>query len=264
MDIKYKIKLIEIFRLRPADLEIINSISLSEECLNALLNEDKNMLNEELGSIVNNENIDDKERLVAASLKTLLLWNSVSDAIDEACERMTIDGLDDFDELDDFYGEDTWENKLYKEKQGNPKEREKAFMEGKKLIEGLSKNELTKRYCDFIMEKYPQLKDGFDNGLYRMGISDYHEYLGIKGKEYLFPTELSHKIYFARQGVMDELNRVIDELYLSNLDYWKTEYKSWLEKRNETRITKKSLKMFFNEHGKKLSDKVLDKMKIEL
>lgn len=264
MNIKYKIKLVEILRLRPADLEIIDTIVLSDECQKGLLNNNKDMLDKELGSIVCNENIDDKTRLVAASLKAHLLWNSTSDAIDEACERMTTDGLDDFDEPDDFYGEDTWENKLYKEKQGNPKEREKAFKEGKKLIEGLSKDELTKRYCEFIMDKYPQLKDGFDNVLYRMGMSDYHEYLGINGKEYLLSTELSHKIYFARRGVMDELNRMIDELYLGNLDYWKTEYKSWLEKRNETRITKKSLKMFFNEHGKKVSDKVLDKMKIEL
>ena len=264
MDIKYKIKLVEILRLRPADLDVIDSIGLSDECLKGLLNNNKDMLDKELGSIVNNENIDDKKRLVAASLKTHLLWNSASDAIDEACEGMTNDELDDFNELDDFYGEDTWENELYKEKQGDPKEREKAFKEGKKLIEGLSKDELTKRYCEFIMEKYPQLKDGFDNGLYRMGMSDYHEYLGINGKEYLFSTELSHKIYFARRGVMDELNRMIDELYLGNLDYWKTEYKSWIEKRNETRITKKSLKMFFDEHGKKVSDKVLDKMKIEL
>lgn len=263
MDIKHKIKLVEILRLRPADLEIIDTIFLSDECLKGLLNNDKDMLDKELGSIVSNENIDDKKRLVAASLKTHLLWNSASDAIDEACGRMTNDGFNDVDELDDFCGEDAWENKL-KEKQGNSKEREKAFKEGKKLIEGSSKDELTKRYCKFILEKYPQLKDGFDNGLYRMGMSDYHEYLGINGKEHLFSTDLSHKIYFARRGVMDELNRMIDELYLDNLDYWKTEYKSWLEKRNETRVTKKSLKMFFDEHGKKVSDKVLEKMKIEL
>jgi len=244
---------VEIFRLRPADLEFIDYINLSEECLAGLLKGDKALLDKELEAIVSNEDVENKTRLIAASLRTHLLWNSASDAIDEACEGLV---ADDYDDFDDFPVEDTWESKLYKEKQGNPKEREKTFKEAKKLIEGLSKEELTKRYCEFIMEKYPQLKDGFDNGLYRMGMADFHEYLGINGKEYLFPTELSHKVYFARRGVMD--------VYFDQLDFWKAKYKSWLEQRHETRISKKSLKMFFDEHGKKVSDKVLDKMKMEL
>lgn len=261
MDIKYKIKLVEILRLRPADLEFIDSIKLSDECLVELLKDDKALLDKELEAIVSNETNENNTRLIAASLRTHLLWNSASDAIDEVCEDMVAGGYDYFE---DFPVEETWESKLYKEKQGNPQEREKSFKEAKKLIERLSKEELIKRYCEFIMEKYPQLKDGFDNGLYRMGMSDYHEYLGINGKEYLFPTELSHKVYFARRGVMEELNRMIDELYFEQLDSWKAKYKSWLEQRHETRISKKSIKTFFDEHGKKVSDKVLDKMKMEL
>ena len=44
MDIKYKIKLVEILRLRPADLDVIDSIGLSDECLKGLLNNNKDML----------------------------------------------------------------------------------------------------------------------------------------------------------------------------------------------------------------------------
>jgi hypothetical protein len=171
--------------------------------------------------------------------------------------------LDD-SELDDLPVEETWESKLYKENQGNLKEREMAFKEGKELLGELSIEELAKQYCEYIMQKYPQLKDGFDNGLYRIVMADFHEHLGLKGKEYLLPSELTNKEYMARRGVMDGLNKLIDEVFICELDCWKQEYKTWLENRHETRISKKSLKMFFEEKGKHPSDKVLDRMKTEL
>lgn len=128
MNIKHKIKLVEVLRLRPADLEFLNSVPLSEECLAALMNENCELLEKELDGIINKDDLDEKTRLVAASLKTHLQWTSTSDAIDEVCAKMVDD---DFDDFDGFSVEDTWENRMYKEKQGNPKEREKAFKEGK-------------------------------------------------------------------------------------------------------------------------------------
>ena len=165
MDIKYKIKLVEVLRLRPADLGYINVVNLSSDCLEALMQNNSELLEKELAEIVSDENADEKVRVIAASLKTQLLWMATSDALDKACAEMTDDGLEDFD--DDFPVEETWESKLYREKQGNSKEREKAFKEGKRFVADLTKDELVKRYCEFILQKYPQLKDGFDNGLYR-------------------------------------------------------------------------------------------------
>ena len=221
---------------------------------------DRAALDKELGAIVENENADERTRLVAASLKSLLLWNTASDELDKEYEAMMLDDS----ELDDFPVKETWESKLYKENQGNLKEREMAFKEGKELLGELSIEELAKQYCEYIMQKYPQLKDGFDNGLYRIGMADFHEHLGLKGKEYLLPSELTNKEYMARRGVMDGLNKLIDVIFISELDYWKKEYKIWLENRHESRISKKSLKMFFEEKGKHPSDKVLDRMKMEL
>jgi hypothetical protein len=221
---------------------------------------DRAALDKELGAIVENENADERTRLVAASLKSLLLWNTASDELDKEYDAMMLDDS----ELDDFPVEETWESKLYKENQGNLKEREMAFKEGKELLGELSIEELAKQYCEYIMQKYPQLKDGFDNGLYRIGMADFHEHLGLKGKEYLLPSEMTNKEYMARRGVMDGLNKLIDEIFISELDYWKREYKTWLENRHESRISKKSLKMFFEEKGKHPSDKVLDRMKMEL
>ena len=260
MDIKYKIKLIDILRLRPSELDVLDSVILSDSSLEAMMRDDRTALDKELGAIAANENAGEKTRLVAASLKSLLLWNTASDELDNEYETM----MHDDSELDDFPVEETWESKLYKENQGNAKEREMAFKEGKKLLVELSIEELTKRYCEYIMQKYPQLKDGFDNGLYRIGMADFHEHLGLKGKEYLLPSELTNKEYMARRGVMDGLNKLIDEIFISELDYWKKEYKIWLENRHESRISKKSLKMFFEEKGKHPSDKVLDRMKMEL
>lgn len=260
MDIKYKIKLIDILRLRPSDLDVLDSVILSDSSLEAMMRDDRTALDKELGAIAANENAGEKTRLVAASLRSLLLWNTASDELDNEYETM----MHDDSELDDFPVEETWESKLYKENQGNAKEREMAFKEGKKLLVELSIEELTKRYCEYIMQKYPQLKDGFDNGLYRIGMADFHEHLGLKGKEHLLPSELTNKEYMARRGVMDGLNKLIDEIFISELDYWKKEYKIWLENRHESRISKKSLKMFFEEKGKHPSDKVLDRMKMEL
>lgn len=247
-------------RLRPADLDVLDSVILSDSCLEAIMKGDRAALDKELGAIVENENADERTRLVAASLKSLLLWNTASDELDKEYEAMMLDDS----ELDDFPVEETWESKLYKENQGNLKEREMAFKEGKELLGELSIEELAKQYCEYIMQKYPQLKDGFDNGLYRIGMADFHEHLGLKGKEYLLPSELTNKEYMARRGVMDGLNKLIDEIFISELDYWKKEYKIWLENRHESRISKKSLKMFFEEKGKHPSDKVLDRMKMEL
>ena len=260
MDINYKIKLIDILRLRPSELDVLDSVILSDSSLEAMMRDDRTALDKELGAIAANENAGEKTRLVAASLKSLLLWNTASDELDNEYETM----MHDDSELDDFPVEETWESKLYKENQGNAKEREMAFKEGKKLLVELSIEELTKRYCEYIMQKYPQLKDGFDNGLYRIGMADFHEHLGLKGKEYLLPSELTNKEYMARRGVMDGLNKLIDEVFICELDCWKQEYKTWLENRHETRISKKSLKMFFEEKGKHPSDKVLDRVKTEL
>ena len=180
MDIKYKIKLIDILRLRPSDLDVLDSVILSDSSLEAMMRDDRTALDKELGAIAANENAGEKTRLVAASLKSLLLWNTASDELDNEYETM----MHDDSELDDFPVEETWESKLYKENQGNAKEREMAFKEGKKLLVELSIEELTKRYCEYITQKYPQIKDGFDNGLYRIGMADFHEHLGLKGKEY--------------------------------------------------------------------------------
>ena len=180
MDIKYKIKLIDILRLRPSDLDVLDSVILSDSSLEAMMRDDRTALDKELGAIAANENAGEKTRLVAASLRSLLLWNTASDELDNEYETM----MHDDSELDDFPVEETWESKLYKENQGNAKEREMAFKEGKKLLVELSIEELTKRYCEYITQKYPQIKDGFDNGLYRIGMADFHEHLGLKGKEY--------------------------------------------------------------------------------
>ena len=259
MDIKYKIKFIEILRLRPADLDVLDSVILSDSCLEAIMKDDRAALDKELGAIVEKENADERTRLVAASLKSLLLWSTASDELDKEYEAMMLDDS----ELDDFPVEETWESKLYKENQGNAKEREMAFKEGKKLLGELSVDELATKYCEYIIQKYPQLKNGFDNGLYRIGMGDFHEHIGLKGKDYLLPNELNTKEYMARRKVMDGLNKMIDDVFISELEHWKSEYKDWLDNRNETRITKKSLKMFFEENGKHPSDKVLDRMKME-
>lgn len=260
MDIKYKIKLVEVLRLRPADLGYINVVNLSSDCLEALMQNNSELLEKELAEIASDENVDEKVRVIAASLKTQLLWMASSDALDKACAEMTDDGQEDFE--GDFPVEETWESKLYREKQGNSKEREKAFKEGKRLVADLTKEELVKRYCEFILQKYPQLKDGFDNGLYRIGMNDFHEHIGIHGKEYLLPQKDNTKVYMARREVMPELNRMIDEIFIKELDFWKSEYKKWLELRHETRISKKSIKLFFEEKGKHASENVLDKMKM--
>ena len=109
MNIKHKIKLVEVLRLRPADLEFIDSVSLSEECLVALMKDNSELLEKELEGIINKDDLDEKTRLVAASLKIHLQWISASDAIDEACEKMV---ADDFDDFEDFPVEETWENKM--------------------------------------------------------------------------------------------------------------------------------------------------------
>ena len=97
-----------------------------------------------------------------------------------------------------------------------------------------------------------------------MGMGAYHEHIGINGKEYLLPTEINQKLYFARRGVMDGLNKINDNNFLREIDRWKTDYRQWLEQRHETRISKKSIKTFFEEQGKHVSDKVLGKMKMDL
>lgn len=93
MDIKYKIKLIEILRLSPADLDVLDSVILSDSCLEAIMKGDRAALDKELGAIVENKNADERTRLVAASLKSLLLWNTASDELDKEYEAMMLEIL---------------------------------------------------------------------------------------------------------------------------------------------------------------------------
>ena len=72
MDIKYKLKLVEVLRLRPADIELISSINLSISSLELMMNGNYDALAKELDSIVVDEKVSEKTRLIAASLKTLL------------------------------------------------------------------------------------------------------------------------------------------------------------------------------------------------
>lgn len=261
MDTKYKIKLVEVLRLRPADIEQISSINLSDECLGAMMKENYIPLTQELNAIIINKDEEENVRLIAASLKTMLLWNGASDELDAACNDML---LEDDPDLLETRIEETWESKMYREKLAKSKQCELSFKEAKKMLTDTPVEELTAQYCEFIMQKFPQLRDGFDNGLYRMGLGAYHEHIGINGKEYLLPTEINQKVYFARQGVMDGLNKLIDDLFLGEIERWKTDYRQWLEQRHETRISKKSIKTFFEEQGKHVSDKVLDRMKMDL
>ena len=261
MDIKYKLKLVEVLRLRPADIELISSINLPDECLDAMMKENYTPLAQELSAIATNKDEPEDVRLIAASLKTMLLWNSASDELDAACNNML---LEDDAELDNTPIEEAWESKMYREKQGDSKEREFSFKEAKKMLTDTPVEELTAQYCAFIIQKFPQLRNGFDNGLYRMGMGAYHEHIGINGKEYLLPTEINQKVYFARRGVMDGLNKIIDDIFLREIDKWESNYKTWLSQRNETRISKKSIKTFFEEQGKHVSDKVLDRVKMDL
>ena len=76
MDIKYKIKLIEILRLRPADLDVLNSVRLPDSCLKAIMKDNRTELDKELGAIADNGNTDEKTRLVAASLKSQKVGHS--------------------------------------------------------------------------------------------------------------------------------------------------------------------------------------------
>lgn len=261
MDIKYKLKLVEVLRLRPADIELIPSINLSDSCLELMMNGNYDALAKELDCIVVDEKVSEKTRLIAASLKSLLSLNRASDELDAACNNMLIE---DDSELEDTPVEETWESKMYREKQGDSKKNELSFKEAKKMLKDTPVEDLTAQYCEFIMQKFPQLRDGFDNGLYRMGMGAYHEHIGINGKEYFLPTEINQKVYFARRGVMDGLNKIIDDIFLGEIDKWESNYKTWLSQRNETRVSKKSIKTFFEEQGKHVSDKVLDRVKMDL
>ena len=97
MDIKYKLKLVEVLRLRPADIELISSINLPDECLDAMMKENYTPLAQELSAIATNKDEPEDVRLIAASLKTMLLWDSASDELDAACNNML---LEDDAELD--------------------------------------------------------------------------------------------------------------------------------------------------------------------
>ena len=118
MDIKYKLKLVEVLRLRPADIELISSINLSISSFELMMNGNYDALAKELDSIVVDEKVSEKTRLIAASLKNLLSLNWASDELDAACNNMLIE---DDSELEDTPVEETWESKMYREKQGDSK-----------------------------------------------------------------------------------------------------------------------------------------------
>jgi hypothetical protein len=264
MDINYKIKLVEIFRLSPLELDSLDVITLSEESLVEMTHNRYDLILEELTNVTNNSEEKDIVRLIAASLKSRLQWYSVADVLDKEYEILSSqDDLID-DDLDDDDASWKESKEQAKENQKIWKEREKKAKESQKKLKLMSTEDICNEIFNFILNKYPEIENGFNSVLYRSGREDYYEMLGIR----YCPNLVSHqewtKIYLASNKVEELLRTHADSIIIGEILFWKDEYWKWFKSNNLNKVTKTSIISFFKEKGKKVSTYVVDKMKNEL
>jgi hypothetical protein len=264
MDIKYKIKLIDILHLNPSDIESFNFINLSKESLDEMMSGNNDKLLKELEATTNNSKVEERQRLLAACYFSKLKWYMPSEDLDAACEEIADNmsfGLIGSDDDETYWKE---REEQAKENQAMWKEREKTAKESQKKLAKMTTEKICDEIFDYTIKKYPELADGYNPTLYRSGREDYYEMLSVRHCPNLVKHQEWTKLNIAANNVEARLRAYADNVILDNIEHWKNEYEAWSDSHGNKKVTKSSIKNFFVEKGKKVSPTVIDKLKMEL
>lgn len=250
MDIRYKLKLVDVLEIEPYNFPYIEKLNLPTETLEKLMEDDYGLLFHDLTTIIENENENEQNRLVATYFRSKLAWGILNKADKEDFYEIDNSDSDDIDDVNDSNGS----FKIYENKE---------ILKLCEKIEKIPQETINKQMFDFIRKNYPAFENGFDLTLYRLGRDSFYESLGIQGGIWWYSQSVREKLRLAEKVVQEDLQNYINNLFVNNISYWVKEYKKWSTE-NGTKYTKGNIKNFFTTKGKKVPSYFMDMLKANL
>ncbi|MBR5434030.1 MAG: hypothetical protein IK117_06320 [Bacteroidales bacterium] len=244
MDIKYKIKLVDILDLEPYSFQYLDNLNLPTTTLEGLMEDKYDLLFQDLTAIIDNENENDQTRLIATCFRSKLLWGILNKA-DKDGVYCSENGDTQEEPYSNYY---TYENK--------------EILKKCKEIEKIPQEKINKQMFDFILCNYPEIENGFDVSIFSIGKKGYYQSIGI-GEYWWYTQPVREKMQIASKVVQEELKTHINNLFVNNFSFWENEYKTWIIE-NGVKNTKENLKTFFSTRGKKVPGFIIDMLKAKI
>ncbi len=274
IDITTKFKLIEIFYLSPMELSYLDKLNLSEDIFDDFQGEDLlEVLRFSLKEIMDDENLSEEERLLAACFKRRLQGNVISfktDGFDDDFDDdEDFDDEDEYDDVEEDYDDLSEEDKEIikrsnEELKKDYKDSKMKFCKSVPLLKAYSQEEMNNQMFSYIWEQYPQLQKGLDWRIYNTALQSFYEYLGIADRKWQLTQKVRIKIRNADNYARDEIVRRFKNWEIENIDQWCEEYKESMDKLGVKKYTKGNIKEFFDRMNLKVSPIVIDSIQSKL
>lgn len=143
------------------------------------------------------------------------------------------------------------------------KEQKESQKNAVKYLKKLSVKDLQAEIFNFSLNKFPELKKGFDRSLYSSAKSKYWNSIGLID-QWEIPDKIRENIYEAESLARDLIEINFKEIEEENWQKWAKEYQSWLKQKDLIKVTKANIKEYFKESKIKASNTTVDRIKKHL
>lgn len=254
MDIRYKLKLVDLLDIEPYSFPYIEKLNLPTTTLEELMEDNYDLLFQDLTAIIENENENEQNRLVATYFRSRLAWGILNKTDKEGFYKLDNTDSDDmYDVNDDMENDNNNSFKIYENKE---------LLKLCEKIEKIPQETINKQMFEFILSKHPEIEKGFDLSLFKLGRDGYYQAIGI-GNYWWYTQSVKEKMLIATKVVQEDLKKHINNLFIENINFWREEYLKWITK-NGIKNTKGNIKTFFSTRGMKAPDYFIDMLKAKL
>lgn len=140
------------------------------------------------------------------------------------------------------------------------KEQKESQKNAIKLLKKMTIEDLRIEIFNFSLDKFPELKKGFDRSLYSSAKSKYWNSIGLVD-QWEIPDKIRENIYEAESLARDSIEINFKEIEEKNWQNWASQYQSWLKKKDLIKVTKANIKEYFKEIRIKASNTTVDRIK---
>jgi hypothetical protein len=261
MKLKTKINLIKKLKLQPEQIIYLESLNISFDFENELLNDDVEFviksLNIKLQELVH---IDDEQNcLNLAYIISVIEHNELRLEFD--FENNSEIDTDDFFNDEKYENDNQDENEFIDQIEGlTAKEQKKLQREAVIKYKEIDGNTIINELKNFVVKKYPQIINGFDRSIYSSAKLVYWK------KEHIFdfwqiPTKIYEKIKEAEYEVEQKLREEVVKNGEKMYTIWAQNYKIWLAENGLTKSTKVNIKDYFKSIKVKPTETIVERIK---
>lgn len=249
MKIETKIHLISQFQITPSEIKLLLDLNLPIDYNAIVKNSDYQILIKSFEDIIDNRNLDEDNLLDLVYINTKIKGISIEFSKNPE------------DEYEDLYLKESPEVQEYdKEIEYNWAERRKVQKNAIAKYKQYSQQEIDKLLFEYVWNKYPQIRNGFDRSIYSKAKYTFTDHIGIYAT-FEAPESLRVKLNNAEENAKSLIIEKFKKLEVIKFEEWLDEYRKWLNKADVTKSTKTNIKEFFKEIGIKASDITIGKIK---